>query len=288
VDIPAHTRWPMGTLGGPAGVSQLTLRISTRSPAWPGYTVPSTKRRAQKRAASGSLGKKGVAKRAAAKKGPGKVAVARTNTVRKGRAKGSIRRRALPKRRSTAGRTVTTASGRKLASRKIAKRKRSATKRAKRSAAGTTKTATRAQARPRAGLAGADEADASSRVARLPLRHALKCAVLRSSTWRMFDPSSSPSSDCCATKLRIAETSRHFDHCRQRRPDVTLQEVVPSVQTRSLLGHGDAPVLSEVVRQGARPAIPVTLAAAPYRASGLVLWPICDLRDRKPLVCSRG
>jgi hypothetical protein len=95
------------------------------------------KRRAQKRAASRSFGKKGVAKRAAAKKGAGKAAVAKKTTVRKGGAKGSIGRPALAKKRSTARRTVTTASGRKLASRKIAKTKRSA--------AGTTKTATRAR-----------------------------------------------------------------------------------------------------------------------------------------------
>jgi hypothetical protein len=85
------------------------------------------KRRAQKRAASRSFGKKGVAKRAAAERGAGKIAVAK-KTVRKGRAKGSISRPA-------ARRTVTTASGRKLASKKIAKTKRSA--------AGTTKTAMR-------------------------------------------------------------------------------------------------------------------------------------------------
>jgi hypothetical protein len=102
------------------------------------------KRRAQKRAASRSFGKKGVAKRAAAKKGAGKVAVAKKTTVRKGGAKGSVGRAALAKKRSAARRTVTTASGRKLASRKIAKTKRSAagtTKKTKRSAAGTTKTA---------------------------------------------------------------------------------------------------------------------------------------------------
>jgi hypothetical protein len=95
------------------------------------------KRRAKKRAASRSFGKKGVAKRAAAKKGAGKGAVAKKTTVRKGGAKGSIGRAALPKKRSAARRTVTTASGRKLASRKIAKTKRSA--------AGTTKTAKRAR-----------------------------------------------------------------------------------------------------------------------------------------------
>jgi hypothetical protein len=96
------------------------------------------KRRAQKRAASRSFGKKGVAKRAAAKKGAGKVAVAKKTTVRKGgAAKGSIGRAALAKKRSAARRTVTTASGQKFASRKIAKTKRSA--------AGTTKTATRAR-----------------------------------------------------------------------------------------------------------------------------------------------
>jgi hypothetical protein len=95
------------------------------------------KRRAQKRAASRRFGKRGVAKRAAAKKGAGKVAVAKKMTVRKGGAKGSIGRPALAKKRSAARRTVTTASGRKIASRKIAKTKRSA--------AGTTKTATRAR-----------------------------------------------------------------------------------------------------------------------------------------------
>jgi hypothetical protein len=95
------------------------------------------KRRAKKRAASRSFGKKGVAKRAAAKKGAGKGAVAKKTTVRKGGAKGTIGRAALPKKRSAARRTVTTAAGRKLASRKIAKTKRSA--------AGATKTAKRAR-----------------------------------------------------------------------------------------------------------------------------------------------
>jgi hypothetical protein len=96
------------------------------------------KRRAQKRAVSRSLGKKGVAKRAAAKKGARKVAVAKKTTVRKGGAKGSIGRPTrAKKKRSAARRTVTTASGRKLATRKLAKTKRSA--------AGATKTATRAR-----------------------------------------------------------------------------------------------------------------------------------------------
>jgi hypothetical protein len=106
------------------------------------------KRRAQKRAVSRSLGKKGVAKRAAAKKGVGKVAVAKKTTVRKGGAKGSIGRPTRAKKRSAARRTVTTASGRKLASRKHAKTQRTAagaTKKTKRSAAGATKTATRAR-----------------------------------------------------------------------------------------------------------------------------------------------
>jgi hypothetical protein len=106
------------------------------------------KRRAQKRAASRSSGKKGVAKRAASKIGAGKVAVAKKTTVRKGGAKGYIGRPPLAKKRSAARRTVTTASGRKLASRKIAKTRRSAagtTKKTKRSAAGTTKAATRSR-----------------------------------------------------------------------------------------------------------------------------------------------
>jgi hypothetical protein len=106
------------------------------------------KRRAKKRAASRSHGKKGVAKRAAAKKGAGKVALAKKTTVRKGGAKGSIGRRAVAKKRSAARRTVTTASGRKLASGKTARTKRSAagaTKKTKRSAAGMRKTATRAR-----------------------------------------------------------------------------------------------------------------------------------------------
>src|ERR1700692_415839 len=59
---------------------------------------------------------------------------------------------------------------------------------------------------------------------------------------------------------------RHvFDHAPTQRAD-------------GLLGHGDAPVLSEVVEtpqsqdRTPRPAmlLPVPLAAAPYRASGLV------------------
>ena len=55
------------------------------------------------------------------------------------RRSGSIGRAALAKKHSTARQTVTTASGRKLASRKIAKTKRSA--------AGTAKTATHADRR---------------------------------------------------------------------------------------------------------------------------------------------
>jgi hypothetical protein len=110
------------------------------------------KRRAQKRAASRSLGKKGVAKRAAAKKGAGKVAAAKKTTVRKGGAKGSIGKPTRAKKRSAARRTVTTASGRKLASRKLAKTRRTAagtTKKTKRSATGRTKTATRRARRSR-------------------------------------------------------------------------------------------------------------------------------------------
>ena len=100
---------------------------------WTANERAGAKPRAQKRAASRTFGKKGVVKRAAAKKGAGKVAAAKMTTVRKVGAKGSIGRPALAKKRLAARRTVTTASGRKLASRKIAKTKRSA--------AGTTKTA---------------------------------------------------------------------------------------------------------------------------------------------------
>src|SRR5262249_54791221 len=55
----------------------------------------------------------------------------------------------------------------------------------------------------------------------------------------------------------------------------------PAQWAHGLVGHEDAPVLSEgsellISRQDAPPAIVVTVphAAAPYRASGLVLWPI--------------
>jgi hypothetical protein len=93
------------------------------------------KRRAQKRGVGKRLGKKGTAERAAAKKGAAKAAATKKTTVRKGAAKGSVGRPAPAKKRSTARRTVTTASKGKLAGRKVAKTKRSA--------AGTTKRATR-------------------------------------------------------------------------------------------------------------------------------------------------
>src|ERR1700704_2371126 len=54
----------------------------------------------------------------------------------------------------------------------------------------------------------------------------------------------------------------------------------PTKRTDSLLGHGDAPVLSEVVEtprsqdRTPRPAMVLAAppAAAPYRASGLIHW----------------
>src|ERR1700685_4122975 len=70
--------------------------------------------------------------------------------------------------------------------------------------------------------------------------------------------------------LRCELADRHvFDHA-------------PAQRTDCLLGHGDAPVSSEVVEnpqsqdRTLRPATPlsVPLAAASYRESGLVLWPI--------------
>src|ERR1700730_2242580 len=69
---------------------------------------------------------------------------------------------------------------------------------------------------------------------------------------------------------------RHvFDHAPTQRAD-------------GLLGHGDAPVLSEVVEpprsqdRTPRPAmlLATPVVAAPYRASGLVRWYICDLPCR--------
>jgi hypothetical protein len=35
VDVPAHTRWPMGALGGPAGVSQLAFGSDGRASSRP-------------------------------------------------------------------------------------------------------------------------------------------------------------------------------------------------------------------------------------------------------------
>jgi hypothetical protein len=92
------------------------------------------KRRAQKRGLAEASVRRASLKRAAAKKGDGKAAVAKRTT---GGSKGSIGRPGLARKRSTAKRTVTTTSARKLASRRNAKTKRSA--------AGTTKTATRAR-----------------------------------------------------------------------------------------------------------------------------------------------
>src|SRR6266436_5347506 len=69
--------------------------------------------------------------------------------------------------------------------------------------------------------------------------------------------------------LRCELADRHvFDHAPTQRAD-------------GLLGHGDAPVLSEVVQtprsqdRTLRPAMVLAVppAAALYRASGLVLWP---------------
>src|SRR6266403_3788506 len=73
--------------------------------------------------------------------------------------------------------------------------------------------------------------------------------------------------------LRCELADRHvFDHAPTQRAD-------------GLLGHGDAPVLSEVVEtprsqdRTPRCAIPLALtpAAVPYRASGLVQWHQTDL-----------
>src|SRR6516162_3944473 len=71
--------------------------------------------------------------------------------------------------------------------------------------------------------------------------------------------------------FRSEFADRHvFDHAPTQRAD-------------SLLGHGDAPVLSEVVAPRSqdrtpRPAmlLAVPPAEEPYRASGLVLWPTAD------------
>ena len=68
-------------------------------------------------------------------------------------------------------------------------------------------------------------------------------------------------------------TDRHvFDHA-------------PAQRAHCLVGHGDAPVLSEVVEtpqsQDRTPLGAIDLAAlpvaAPYRASGLVLWPFASI-----------
>src|SRR5260370_32838849 len=72
--------------------------------------------------------------------------------------------------------------------------------------------------------------------------------------------------------LRCELADRHvFDHAPTQRAD-------------GLLGHGDAPVLSEVVEtpqsqdRTLRPAMVLAVppAAALYRASGLVPWPQAD------------
>src|SRR5207253_1723004 len=71
--------------------------------------------------------------------------------------------------------------------------------------------------------------------------------------------------------LRRELEDRHvFDHA-------------PAQRAHCLVGHGDAPVLSEGCEPSSqnrtpRRAIPLapTPAAVPYRASGLVLWPISE------------
>src|SRR5438445_13137757 len=76
--------------------------------------------------------------------------------------------------------------------------------------------------------------------------------------------------------LRRELADRHiFDHA-------------PAQRAHGLVGHGDAPVLSEVVEtprsqdRTPRCAIlsAVLPAAVPYRASGLVLWPISEVAPR--------
>ena len=76
--------------------------------------------------------------------------------------------------------------------------------------------------------------------------------------------------------LRRELADRHvFDHA-------------PAQRAHRLVGHGDAPVLSEglltphLQDRAPRPAIVLgtPVAAAPYRASGLVLWPDSDLPAR--------
>src|SRR5260364_51493 len=83
--------------------------------------------------------------------------------------------------------------------------------------------------------------------------------------------------------LRREFADRHvFDHA-------------PAQRAYCLVGHGDAPVLSEVVEtpqsQDRTPRCAIVLAvspaAAPYRASGLVLWPNADLSSGAGDVCCR-
>src|SRR2546430_17721878 len=84
--------------------------------------------------------------------------------------------------------------------------------------------------------------------------------------------------------LRREFADRHvFDHA-------------PPQWAHGLVGHGDAPVLSEVVEtprsQDRTPRGAIVLAvppaAVPYRASGLVLWHRCEVRDVRYLVAISG
>src|SRR6202163_4780058 len=70
----------------------------------------------------------------------------------------------------------------------------------------------------------------------------------------------------------------------------------PAQRTDGLLGHGDAPVLSEVLEtprsqdRTPRPAMVLAVphAAALYRASGLVHWPITSLAAKQQYTRSWG
>src|SRR6267142_1928541 len=84
--------------------------------------------------------------------------------------------------------------------------------------------------------------------------------------------------------LRREFADRHvFDHA-------------PAQRAHGLVGHGDAPVLSErllaphLQDRTPRPASILTtpLAAVPYRASGLVHWPIATLHQEFMSVMSES
>src|SRR5580693_3644182 len=134
----------------------------------------------------------------------------------------------------------------------------------------------------RDGLIDCRHADATLRQMQLVAAHVLETRRIRRSSEKrreVLDPL-----HIVMPGLRRELADRHvFDHA-------------PAQRAHCLIGHGDAPVLSEVVAtpqsQDRTPPGAIGLAAPPaaatYRASGLVHWHETDQSTGSDYVCSYG